>query len=83
MSRLWRDRLLVSLAPSSVALVRVAGRLRPRIIAKQVLDCDPAFGAEPWQGAVAALAAAAERLRAERVDATVVLSNHFVRYAIV
>lgn len=83
MLRLWRDRLLVSLAPDSVALVRIAVGLRPRIIAKQVFECDPAFGAEPWQGAAAALAAAAEPLRGERMNATVVLSNHFVRYAIV
>jgi hypothetical protein len=82
-SRLWRDRLLVSLAPDSVALVRIAGRLRPRVVDKKAIDCDPAFGAAPWQGAVAALEAALAPLRDERVDATVVLSNHFVRYAIV
>lgn len=83
MSRLWRDRLLVSLAPASVALARVAGGLRPRIVSRQALDCDPASGAEPWRGAVAALAAAAVPVLGERVDVTVVLSNHFVRYAIV
>lgn len=83
MSRLWRDRLLVSLAPGAIALVRVTGGLTPRILAKQAIECDPAFGAEPWQGAVAALAEAAGALRGERLDATVVLSNHFVRYALV
>lgn len=83
MSRLWRDRLLVALAPGAVALLRIAGGLRPRVIAKHAVDCDPAFGAEPWQGAIAALAEATGPLRAERLDATVVLSNHFVRYAIV
>lgn len=83
MSRLWPDQLLISLAPDSVALARVAGGLRPRIITKRAFDCDPAFGAEPWQGATAALAAAAGPLRGERLNATVVLSNHFVRYAIV
>lgn len=83
MSRLWRDRLLVSLAPGAVALLRIAGGLRPRVIAKHAVECDPAFGAEPWQGAIAALAEATGPLRGERVDATVVLSNHFVRYAIV
>jgi len=82
-SRLLRDRLLVSLAPDSVALVRVAGRLRARIVDKKVVECDPGFGAAPWQGAVAALEPALAALRAERVDVTVVLSNHFVRYAIV
>jgi len=82
-SRLSRDRLLVSLAPDSVALVRVAGRLRARIVDKKVVECDPGFGAVPWQGALAALEPALAALRAERVDATVVLSNHFVRYAVV
>jgi hypothetical protein len=82
-SRLWRDRLLVSLAPDAVAAARIAGGLRARIIAKQTLDCDPAFGAEPWQGAVAALAALAGPLQGERMKVTVVLSNHFVRYTIV
>jgi hypothetical protein len=80
---LWRDRLLVSLEPGAVALVRVARGLRPRVVAKQSFECDPAFGAEPWQGALATLATAAEPLRRERLDVTVVLSNHFVRYAIV
>lgn len=83
MSRLWRDRLLVSLEPGAVALARVAGVMRPRVVAKQAFECDPAYGAEPWQGAVAALAAASEPLRGERLDVTVVLSNHFVRYAVV
>jgi hypothetical protein len=82
-SPLWLDRLLISLAPASVALARVAGGLRPRIVAKQSLDCDPDFGAEPWQGAVAALSAGIEPLRRERLNVTVVLSNEFVRYAIV
>lgn len=83
MSRLWRDRLLISLEPGAVALVRVAGRLRPRVITKQVIEVDPAVGQAPWTGAVATLAAALEPLRSARVDATIVLSNHFVRYAII
>jgi hypothetical protein len=82
-SRLWPERLLISLAPDEVALLRLARGLRPRILSKQALECDPAFGAAPWQGAVATLGAALEPLRGERLDATVVLSNHFVRYALV
>jgi len=82
-SRLLRDRLLVSLAPGAIALARATRGLRPRIVSKRVIDCDPAFGAEPWQGAAEALAKAIEPLRDERVDVTVVLSNHFARYAVV
>jgi len=79
--RLSRDRLLVSLAPSEVALVRVQGRLHPHMTDKSFLSCDPQFGREPWEGAAAALEGAAKALRARPLDVTVVLSSHFVRYA--
>lgn len=82
MSRLFRDRLLVSLAPESVALARFGRAPRRRIVDKRVLACDPGLGAEPWRGAVSALAQAAAELRKWRVDVSVVLSNHFVRYAV-
>src|SRR5688572_12892261 len=63
-----------------------AERLRIRLSPAEVLAggrsiaCDPAFGAEPWQGAVAALKALEWT---KWCSATVVLSNHFVRYAVV
>lgn len=81
MLRLSRERLLVGLAPGEVALVRVAGWPRPRIADKSVLSCDAQYGREPWEGAVAALEGAAGALRTRALDVTVVLSNHFVRYA--
>jgi hypothetical protein len=80
---LWPDRLLASLEPNAVALARVKAGFKPRLIDKRVLDCDPGFGAEPWQGAVAALGTAMQALSAERLSVTVVLSNHFVRYILV
>jgi hypothetical protein len=82
-SRLWRDRLLVSLAPATVSWVRVSGGLRPRVLAKRSLNVASEEAHEPWEGAVAVLREEAQRLRAERIAVTVVLSNHFVRYAIV
>jgi hypothetical protein len=66
-SRLFPERLRVRLAPAEVL---AGGRS---------IACDPAFGAEPWQGAVAALKSL-EWTQACRL--TVVLSNHFVRYAV-
>ena len=83
MSRLFPDRVLIALAPAALALVRVRGVFRPEIAEKRVLECDPRLGPEPWQGAVAALAQAAPALRETRASITIVLSNHFVRYALV
>jgi hypothetical protein len=85
LSRLYaaRPRVLVGLSPSAIAVVTLAGGPKLRVTAKRVLDCDPALGAEPWQGAAAALPRVAAELKDVRCDVTVVLSNHFVRYALV
>jgi hypothetical protein len=48
---------------------------------KRTIACDPAPGAEPWKGAVAALGQLAERDANAQV--TVVLSNHFARFILV
>jgi hypothetical protein len=64
---LFPERRVVRLSPDAVA---ADGR---------TLACDPAFGAEPWQGALAALRGLGFD-RPSRV--TVVLSDHFVRYAV-
>jgi hypothetical protein len=65
---LFPERLLIGLAPAEVT------------VGKDSVACDPAFGAEPWQGAISAL----KSLEFKRpCNVTVVLSNHFVRYAIV
>ena len=68
MSRLFPERVRVRLAPAEVL---AGGRS---------IACDPAFGAEPWQGAVAALKSLEWT---EPCRVTVVLSNHFVRYAVI
>lgn len=67
MSPLFPERLLARLAPAGIA---VGAKRYP---------CDPAFGTELWHGAVEAL----KGITFPRSRVTVVLSNHFVRYALV
>lgn len=67
MSPLFPERLAVRLAPAEIA---VGAKRYP---------CDPAFGAEPWHGALEAL----KGVSFPRARVTVVLSNHLVRYALV
>ena len=67
MSPLFPERLLARLAPAEIT---VGAKRYP---------CDPAFGNEPWHGAIEALKA----VSFPRARVTVVLSNHFVRYALV
>lgn len=68
MSRLWPERLRIALSPTEIA------------VGDRTIDCDPGFGNEPWQGAVAALRSFEIR---QFCKCTIVLSNHFVRYAVV
>jgi hypothetical protein len=77
------DRLHVSLEPESVAICRVRGWLRKKLISKDVVECDPRYGQLPWEGAVEALRQSLGGLKRERTKVCVVLSNRLVRYALV
>lgn len=83
MSLLSSERLLVSLAPEAVALVRVRGLLRRKLVAKRLVECDPSYGARPWDGALKIFQEALSQMKSDAVGTTVVLSNRFVRYAVV
>ncbi len=72
------DALRIGLAPTEVSVARLRGFPRKKTVETRVVACDPGYGAQPWDGALAAL----KELDAA-LPATVVLSNHFVRYALV
>lgn len=80
MSRLFPDRVEIALSPGEVSAARWRGFPRQRLVETSRAACDPAFGSEPWQGAVAALDALPLQ---GPCKVTVVLSNHFARYAVV
>jgi hypothetical protein len=56
------------------------GRDRGKLLRKQIVLIEPAPEAAPWQAAIDALPAALANVGAAPV--TVILSNHFVRYAL-
>jgi len=82
-SRLSPDRLLVGLAPDALTLLRVSGGAQPSVSDKRSIACDPGAGGEPWEGAATALSRIAEDIGKAAARATVVVSNHFARYAMV
>lgn len=83
MSRSWREQLVISISPHELAFVRLKGGLRMRVTSKHVVPCESDFGLEPWDGAMAVLRDQSAAILDEALDVTVVLSNHFVRYALV
>jgi hypothetical protein len=67
LTRFFSEPLVIRVAPTAVA------------VRQKTIACDPAYGAEPWDGALEQLKA----LELGRARVTVELSNHFVRYALV
>lgn len=83
MSRLWRERLRIALAPDKVVAVRSSGGRAAKVEQKAAWPCEPRpSDAHRWEPALRALAQGLDDMKARGADAAVVLSNHFVRYAL-
>lgn len=82
MSLLSRDRLRVGLCPDRLVLAGYRGGLRRRATRRDIVALEAARDPTPWRAAVAALSSALAPSRPAKPDVTVVLSNHFVRYAL-
>jgi len=82
---LWRDQIRIVLSPRQVALLRLTRGWKPKIISKFVVPCAATKpGEPPWRNTLAGLDAAITEFGThKKADAVVVLSNHFVRYALV
>jgi hypothetical protein len=76
--RLWRDHVRIALCPDRVIAVHCKAGLRPRIVAKKVHKYS---GSESdWQAAIPALQTVLDNPDWQNADATLIISNHFVRY---
>jgi hypothetical protein len=80
---LWRDHLLISLAPDELSWVRLSGVLKPEARDKCVVTIENPHGARSWDNAVSALREETVKWRDDRLLVSIVLSNHFVRYALI
>lgn len=84
MSPLWRDELHITLSPEQAAMVRFGRGMHPRMTARREIACTPpALDEAPWAKAIESLEAGLHEIAGGKCDARVVLSNHFVRYALV
>ncbi len=84
MSLLSRDEIRITLGPERVWLERMRGGIRRGAVTTHAVPCDiPASDEMPWAKSLESLAWGLRKLEGAKVDATVVLSNHFVRYALV
>jgi hypothetical protein len=84
-----REELRVVLYPERVLMLRIGRELTRRGMVRRVIEtrtvpCAAAEGADAaWSAAIATLAAELPALAYNTAFATVILSNHFMRYALV
>ena len=82
------SELRVVFSPGEVALLQMQRSLSLRGLRRTVDDafsapCESASGEQPWRAALRALEAALPGYRTGKTAATVILSNHFLRYTLV
>lgn len=83
-----RTQVLVGLSPERLTALHLGGWLRPRLLDKYEVSLtgDPAGGMQTgahWEPPVGALQVLLSKPVWNRSDVTVLLSNHYVRYAVV
>lgn len=88
MSRWFPRELRVVVHPEQVALLQMRRTLSRRGLRRTIHDaysvpCDSASGVQPWRAALLELETALPGYADGKTAATVILSNHFLRYALV
>lgn len=81
-SLLWRNELRVVLCPDQVILLGLGRGMRRKVILQTILPCAALPGAPVWQPALTVFEHWLQSNTIGRSDVTVLLSNHFVRYAL-
>lgn len=79
---LWRNQLRVVLCPDKVIFLGWGRGLHPKVILQTTLPCAPISDVPNWQSALDVFECWLGSHEMGRADVTVVLSNHFVRYAV-
>ena len=79
----WTEHIEVVLRPSELRLTQRSALLPRRIVDARAFSVAPEAQGEPWRASVARLAPALREMRARRASLHFVLSDHFVRYALI
>ena len=85
MSHLWRERVHIQLYPQQVEMLRFAPGWKRATPERRTLTCAGTQERNPtsWAPAVEALRELLAHPNLHRADATLILSNHFVRYLLI
>ena len=79
---LWRSQIRIALSPDHVLWVRLSKGLHRQVTEKVLLPCSKETNGPGWHAPLAVLSAKLNEPKAEPAEVEVILSNHFVRYAL-
>jgi hypothetical protein len=79
---LWRDQVRLGVGPDRLVLAAYRRGVHPRLVRKDILRVEPGDAAEGWRPALDAIPSTLAASPTQRPDVSVVLSNMFVRYAL-
>jgi len=82
-SLLSPERLLIALAPDEMSWVRLRGRYTPEVSGAAIVPIRHDANVRRTDGVIATLLSEAEQWQQEPVAVRIVLSNNFMRYAVV
>ncbi len=81
---LWSDKLQIVLTPERVTITRQNGSFKPREMMSNTMPCAaPEQGEHAWKPTLRALQTLLKQKDISNTSATVLLSNHFVRYQLI
>lgn len=83
MSRWWGSELRIVLGPTCLVAVRVAHRIRPKVVSKASFPLMSTDDGPPWRAAVHALGDFLKEAPTAGLPLSVLLSGRFTRFAIV
>ena len=88
MSLLSHSELCIVIYPKQLVMLNATAKLTPRGLRRYVhatarIPCEAGGGDKPWSGAIGTLATALPSFARRNMKVTVILSNHFVHYALI
>jgi len=80
---LVKDQVHIFMHPQQLTLMRLTGGFKKRVLHQAVIPCPPIHDGNQWASAISALGLALQDNQWRNAKPTIVLSNHFVRYAVI
>ena len=81
---LWCDKLNIVLTPERVSIARQSAGFKSGQMVSNTMPCAASTPGEPaWQPAIRALQSLLKQKKINKANASVLLSNHFVRYQLI